>query len=39
MRCEIDGIGAIENPVVDEMPRLVDHAVAAGVDDPAAQQP
>ena len=39
MRCEIDGIGAIENPVVDEMPRLDDHAVAAGVDDPAAQQP
>jgi len=39
MRCEIDGIGAIENPVVDEMPRLDDHAVAAGVDAPAAQQP
>ncbi len=31
MRCEIDGIGAIENPVVDETPRLDDHASAAGV--------
>ena len=33
MRCEIEGIGAIENPVVDESPRTDDHAVAAGVDD------
>jgi 2-keto-4-pentenoate hydratase/2-oxohepta-3-ene-1,7-dioic acid hydratase in catechol pathway len=31
MRCEIDGIGTIENPVVDEEPRLADHATAAGV--------
>ena len=31
MRCEIDGIGAIENPVVDEEPRLADHGMAAGV--------
>jgi acylpyruvate hydrolase len=31
MRCEIAGIGAIENPVVDELPRTDDHAVAAGV--------
>jgi len=33
MRCEIDGIGAIENPVVDEVPRGDDHAAAAGVAD------
>jgi 2-keto-4-pentenoate hydratase/2-oxohepta-3-ene-1,7-dioic acid hydratase in catechol pathway len=31
MRCEIDAIGAIENPVVDETPRLDDHAAAMGV--------
>ncbi len=31
MRCEIEGIGAIENPVVDETPRIDDHAAAAGV--------
>jgi 2-keto-4-pentenoate hydratase/2-oxohepta-3-ene-1,7-dioic acid hydratase in catechol pathway len=31
MRCEIEGIGAIENPVTDELPRMDDHAVAAGV--------
>jgi 2-keto-4-pentenoate hydratase/2-oxohepta-3-ene-1,7-dioic acid hydratase in catechol pathway len=31
MRCEIDGIGAIENPVVDEEPRIDDHALAAGI--------
>jgi acylpyruvate hydrolase len=31
MRCEIDGIGAIENTVVDEAPRIADHAAAAGV--------
>ena len=31
MRCEIDGIGALENPVVDEEPRTDDHATAAGV--------
>ncbi len=30
MRCEIAGIGAIENPVVDELPRITDHAEAAG---------
>ena len=33
MRCEIDGIGAIENQVVDEEPRLSDHAEAAGIDE------
>ncbi len=32
MRCEIEGIGSIENPVVDEVPRSDDHATAAGVD-------
>ena len=31
MRCEIEGIGAIENPVVDEEPRAADHATAAGI--------
>ncbi len=32
VRCEIDGIGAIENPIVDETPRSDDHARAAGVE-------
>jgi 2-keto-4-pentenoate hydratase/2-oxohepta-3-ene-1,7-dioic acid hydratase in catechol pathway len=31
MRCEIEGIGAIENPIVDELPRVDDHAEAAGL--------
>ena len=31
MRCEIEGIGAIENPVVDAPNRLDDHGIAAGV--------
>ena len=31
MRCEIEGIGVLENPVVDEAPRTDDHAAAAGV--------
>jgi len=31
MRCEIEGIGSIENPVVDAEPRLDDHAVASGI--------
>lgn len=31
MRCEIDGIGVLENRVVDELPRAEDHAAAAGV--------
>jgi 2-keto-4-pentenoate hydratase/2-oxohepta-3-ene-1,7-dioic acid hydratase in catechol pathway len=31
MRCEIDGIGVLENRVVDELPRADDHAAAAGV--------
>jgi 2-keto-4-pentenoate hydratase/2-oxohepta-3-ene-1,7-dioic acid hydratase in catechol pathway len=31
MRCEIDGIGAIENHVVDESPRIEDHAAASGL--------
>ena len=31
MRCEIEGIGAIENAVVDQAPRLDDHAAAAGL--------
>ena len=31
MRCEIEGIGVLENPVVDELPRIEDHATAAGI--------
>ncbi|HUF07468.1 MAG TPA: fumarylacetoacetate hydrolase family protein [Candidatus Binatia bacterium] len=31
MRCEISGIGVIENAVVDEKPRTDDHAAAAGI--------
>ena len=31
MRCEIEGIGVLENPVVDEEPRIADHARAAGL--------
>ena len=36
VRCEIAGIGAIENPVVDELPRTEDHAEAAGLGTLAA---
>jgi 2-keto-4-pentenoate hydratase/2-oxohepta-3-ene-1,7-dioic acid hydratase in catechol pathway len=36
MRCEIDGIGAIENPVVDAGPRIDDHVLAAGVPERGA---
>ncbi|MDQ2675086.1 MAG: fumarylacetoacetate hydrolase family protein [Chloroflexota bacterium] len=31
MRCEIEGIGALENPVVDAAPRITDHGAAAGI--------
>jgi acylpyruvate hydrolase len=31
MRCEIDGIGVLENPVVDASPRIGDHVLASGV--------
>ena len=31
MRCEIDGIGVLENRVVDEEPRIPDHEAAAGI--------
>ena len=31
LRCEIEGIGALENSIVDELPRAHDHAAAAGV--------
>ena len=31
LRCEIEGIGVLENSVVDELPRPDDHAAAAGV--------
>ena len=31
MRCEIEGIGTLENPVVDARPRIQDHERAAGV--------
>jgi 2-keto-4-pentenoate hydratase/2-oxohepta-3-ene-1,7-dioic acid hydratase in catechol pathway len=37
MRCEISGIGAIENRVVDEAPRVEDHAEAAGVGSIASR--
>ena len=33
MRCEIEDIGAIENPVVDEEPRFDDHEAAAGIGE------
>ncbi len=36
MGCQIAGIGALENPIVDEQPRAEDHAAAAGVKDLAA---
>jgi acylpyruvate hydrolase len=31
LRCEIEGIGVLENTVIDELPRAGDHAAAAGV--------
>ena len=31
LRCEIAGIGVLENRVVDELPRAQDHVAAAGV--------
>jgi len=31
LRCEIEGIGALETSIVDELPRADDHAAAAGV--------
>lgn len=31
MRCEIGGIGVLENPVIDEPGRIDDHAAAAGM--------
>jgi 2-keto-4-pentenoate hydratase/2-oxohepta-3-ene-1,7-dioic acid hydratase in catechol pathway len=31
MRCEIEGIGVLESPVVDAQPRSADHVAAAGV--------
>jgi acylpyruvate hydrolase len=37
MLCEIEGIGAIENRVVDELPRVADHDRAAGVAGPGAE--
>ncbi len=33
MRLEIEGIGALENPVRDELPRGDDHAAAAGLGE------
>jgi 2-keto-4-pentenoate hydratase/2-oxohepta-3-ene-1,7-dioic acid hydratase in catechol pathway len=33
MRCEIEDIGTIENPVVDEEPRITDHRTAAGMGE------
>jgi hypothetical protein len=37
MSCEIEGIGALENPIVDEQPRAADHAAAAGVAELSAE--
>lgn len=37
MRCEIESIGAIENRVVDETPRLPDHEAAAGLGSVLAE--
>jgi 2-keto-4-pentenoate hydratase/2-oxohepta-3-ene-1,7-dioic acid hydratase in catechol pathway len=31
LRCEIEGIGVLENVVADELPRVHDHATAAGM--------
>jgi hypothetical protein len=31
VECEIAGIGVLENTIVDEEPRAVDHAAAAGI--------
>ena len=31
LRCEIEGIGVLENVVVDDEPRIADHGVAAGM--------
>jgi 2-keto-4-pentenoate hydratase/2-oxohepta-3-ene-1,7-dioic acid hydratase in catechol pathway len=36
MRCEIEGLGVLENPVVDEQPRADDHGAAAGIAELAA---
>jgi 2-keto-4-pentenoate hydratase/2-oxohepta-3-ene-1,7-dioic acid hydratase in catechol pathway len=36
MRCEIGGIGALENTVRDQTPRIDDHAEAAGLGSMAA---
>ena len=32
MRCEVEGVGFIENHVVDAPGRIADHAAAAGLD-------
>lgn len=37
MRCEIEGIGVLENRVVDELPRADDHDAAAGVAELLAE--
>ena len=37
MRCEVEGIGGIENTVVDELPRSADHSEAAGIGALAAR--
>jgi 2-keto-4-pentenoate hydratase/2-oxohepta-3-ene-1,7-dioic acid hydratase in catechol pathway len=35
--CEVEGIGVLETPIVDELPRAEDQARAAGVADLAAE--
>jgi 2-keto-4-pentenoate hydratase/2-oxohepta-3-ene-1,7-dioic acid hydratase in catechol pathway len=32
LRCEIEGIGAIDTTVIDEVPRIADHGNAAGIE-------
>ncbi len=31
VRCQIEGIGVLENVIVDQQPRIADHALAAGM--------
>lgn len=37
VRCEIEGIGVLENPIVDELPRAEDHGEASGVGELATE--
>lgn len=37
MACEIEGIGVLPNSIVDELPRALDHAQAAGIGSVSAR--